>query len=74
MYDYANNCKAPNLVQSRLTSYRSIIIMGHQETFIFLAEFQYARFTQRLLTVQAKTAENIQSYLFEKQILQLKRA
>ena len=47
--------KAPNLVQMRLISHRSIIEVGEFGTFIFLADFQYAHFTQRLSTVQAKT-------------------
>ena len=42
--------KALNLVQMRLISYRSIIELDF-ETFIFLAEFQYAHFAQRLFTI-----------------------
>ena len=59
---------AANLVQMRLISHRSNL--RYFETFIFLAEFQYAYFTQRLLTIELKTAKNVffQSCLFKKQI------
>ena len=70
--------KASNLVQMRLISFRLIIELGTYlfETFIFFTEFQYAHLAQTLLTIDKKTAENIffQSCLFEKHILQLKRA
>ena len=46
--------KAPNLVHMRLISYRSIIELGTFQIFIFLAEFRYAPFTQRLLNINRK--------------------
>ena len=68
---------ASNLVQMRLISYKSIIELGAFWNVHILAKFRYAHFTQRLLTKGKKNpAKNIflQSCLFEKQILCLKRA
>ena len=60
--------KAPNLLQMRLISYKPIIELGLFRNYHILAEFQYAHFTKRFLTVQEKSAKTIfvRSYLFEK--------
>ena len=68
--------KAPNLVQMRLISYRSVIELVVCRDFRIFGRISICPFNTKGFDRTGKNCQNIffQSYLFEKQILQLKRA